>query len=393
MVEIKPPKLEVSCGLTTYKSKSTGIGGVLKLTPEDFIVEEVIAYGSIASLEGETRGEDTPCEFTHFTLVKKNWDTMRAVKEISRRVKVSQKRFSFAGTKDKNAITSQRVSAQGVSISDLERVSIKDLTLKEFSYSDEPVQLGGLWGNKFTITIRGINHSQGDIKLRVTETMSELSGGFPSFFGLQRFGVVRPITHLVGKKVVLRDFEGAVKTYLCETFPGVEEEEKKARQELDSSWDVKEALKSFPKRLGYEKAMLNFLVEHPSDFKGALYSLPRNLSMMFVHAYQSFIFNRALSDYVEKGYTAERLPLVGSDSLLDEVSSQILEDEGVKPSDFTTSKGTVRDCFTPVSEFNIIDVSSDELNPGKQKLTVSFKLEKGCYATVFLREIIKAEYW
>ena len=75
--------------------------------------------------------------------------------------------------------------------------------------------------------------------------------------------------------------------------------------------DHKEALRYYPKRLGYEQALLNRLVERPGDFGGALKALPQRLGWMFVHAYQSYLFNKALSRCLREGWTVERLPLVG----------------------------------------------------------------------------------
>lgn len=391
MVEIKPPELEALVGLSVYKSDTLGVGGRLKMQPEDFIVEEITGDGEFVSVDGDLPGDDTPGEFTHFTLIKKNWDTMRALKEISRKVGVSQRRFSFAGTKDKQAVTAQKASVSGVSIEELKRVRLKDVTLKDFSYADQPVKLGDLSGNRFRIIIREIDLPENEVKMRVEETCEKLSSGFPNFFGLQRFGVVRPITHLVGEKIILGDIEGAVKVYLCETFDGVEDEEKRVREELAGSWDVKDALKSFPKRLGYEKAMLNHLVESPGDFPGALERLPLNLQIMFVHAYQSFIFNKALSAAITESAFVERLPLAGYESEVDPVTESILDDEGVALSDFRvkalpklSSRGSVRDCFKEVGDFEVC---------GFSPLSLAFSLPSGCYATCVMREFMKNEYW
>ena len=166
MVEIKPPQLEALLGISVYKSDSLGVGGRLKTQPEDFTVEEITADGELVSVDGDLPGDETPGEFTHFSLVKKNWDTMRALKEISRRVGVSQRRFSFAGTKDKQAVTAQKASVAGVSIEELKQVRLKDVTLKDFSYADQPVKLGNLSGNRFKVVVREIDLPENKIKKR-----------------------------------------------------------------------------------------------------------------------------------------------------------------------------------------------------------------------------------
>jgi tRNA pseudouridine13 synthase len=387
-------------GLCVYKSGTPGVGGRLKTIPEDFVVEEVTEEGVLVSASGELPRDLSPGPFTHFTLVKRNWDTMRAVKEISRGVSMSQKRFSYAGTKDKHAVTSQRVSVSDVSIEKLASVRMKDVTLKDYSYADHPLALGDLWGNKFTVTVRCVGLSIEEIKKRLKDASDALSGGFPNFFGLQRFGTTRPITHLVGRHMLSGDFEEAFLTYLTYDSPLEDASAREARRSLHETRDFKEALKSFPVRLGYEYALLNHVAERPGDFRGAFMRLPRNLTIMFVHAFQSYVYNKALSECIKNGLPVERLPLVGYDSQADEISRNILETEGVSIEDFRVkefskagSKGGFRDCFVPAHDLSLLDASQDDLNPECMKATLSFRLPKGSYATVLLREFMKNEYW
>ncbi|HKZ49706.1 MAG TPA: tRNA pseudouridine(13) synthase TruD, partial [Candidatus Nanoarchaeia archaeon] len=68
----------------------------LKQVPEDFIVEEII-----------TVPKSKKDEQTYFWLTKRNWTTEAAIREISRRLGVSNRRFKFAGSKDRIAATKQ----------------------------------------------------------------------------------------------------------------------------------------------------------------------------------------------------------------------------------------------------------------------------------------------
>ena len=148
MEKINPPELEQEIGLLCYKSRTDGIGGKIKQLPEDFIVEEITEDGRVLEAVGDgdvpeaaaeipkPDSENPPAspnagEFIHFTLQKNNWDTMRAMKEISKRLAVSRNRLSFAGTKDKRAVTVQQASAWNVKEEDLEKVNIKDIQLRE----------------------------------------------------------------------------------------------------------------------------------------------------------------------------------------------------------------------------------------------------------------------
>ncbi len=194
------------------------------------------------------------------------------------------------------------------------------------------------------------------------------------------------------------NFENAVKIYLAAVYEDENEKSREARRKLMSEWenkDFKEALKYFPRHLGYEIAMLNHLVEK-NDYTGALKVLPKKLRMMFIHAYQSFIYNKALSKYMKNKIYVERLPLVGYDTIPDEISAEILASEGIKPENFKidylkdlSSKGEIRDCFTLIYDFEILNIEEDEMNAGKNKITIGFSLPKGCYATSLLREFMK----
>lgn len=389
MVKIKPPGLETDVGLETYLSTAQGIGGKIKQIPDDFVVDEVAA---------ELRQGDG--EYVHFTLEKKNWDTLRAIKEISKRLRVSRKRLGFAGTKDRRAITRQRVSVWNIPIEDLKKINIRDITLSEFSQSPERINLGYAWGNKFSIVARNIDLEADELKARVGEIANELKDGFPNFFGLQRFGIQRPITHRVGRAILKTDFKEAVMTYLAGVYETEREEAVKARKYLRDTNNFREAIKIFPKNLGYENAMLNHLVNHETDFIGALRKLPKKLRWMFVHAYQSYIFNRALSHHIKEGDVPENLDLLGYNSKPDDVSAKILEEDDVSLTDFKTpsmpelsSEGKTRDCLIRAEDFEASELQEDELNEGKKKLTLKFKLLKGSYATTMLREFMKNEWW
>ncbi|HHQ44891.1 MAG TPA: tRNA pseudouridine(13) synthase TruD [Candidatus Altiarchaeales archaeon] len=395
-----PPDLEKSVGIEVYGTSTEGVGGFLKQVPEDFIVEEMTSSGNVCLVEGKTDFESSSGAYTHFTLVKRNWSVFRAVGELSSRLHVSRKRFGFAGTKDKFAVTAQRMSVHDVSREALEKVGLKDLVLKDFSESHAPIHLGNLSGNRFLVTVRGIELPLDECGGRIADIAGGLSAGYPNFYGVQRFGVQRPVNHVIGKKILKGDLEGAVLTYLG-GFSDNEYESGGAKEFRRIAWsgDFKEALKVAPAYLGPEKSMLNHLVENPGDYLGALKRLPESLQVMFVHAFQSYVFNRALSECIRNGYTVERLPVVGFKSNVDDVSRRILEGEGVDAVDFDvrgerswSSGGDVRECFEFAKDLKF-DVGEDELNDGFRKAVFHFELGAGSYATVFLREFLKNRYY
>ncbi|MCD6575922.1 MAG: tRNA pseudouridine(13) synthase TruD [Nanoarchaeota archaeon] len=364
------------------------LGGEIKKYPEDFIVEEITPDGKICTIGYnfvEILKDLVPKErreHLHFTLVKKNWTTLRAVSELSKRLRVSRKRFGFAGTKDRRAITAQRISVWNATIEQLKKIKIKDITIKDFNYSNKRITLGDLYGNRFTITIRNANVKElGKVK-------KILEKDIPNFFGPQRFGIQRRINHLIGKQLLLGNFEGAAMILI--TSRGDEDEKStNAREFAAKNWGKwREILKVWPKNLGVEAAVLNYLVKYPKDYANAIRQLPKNLRRMFIHSFQSYIFNRTLEELINRDITVKEIPLVGYETKLEgetgEIIKKILKEENIKLEHFKlkrmpelAEKGDKRDAWIKVENLKILNVKNKEVK-------LQFTLKKGAYATTIL---------
>jgi tRNA pseudouridine13 synthase len=425
---------EENIGIETFFTDHKGIHGKLRTNPEDFIVNEIFLY---------PKKVDNGC-FTIAEISSKNWETHRLVRELSKRLKISQKRICFAGTKDKRAYSNQLMSFNNVSEDELSSVKIKDVTLGGVYRSDKPIRLGSLLGNKFEITVRNIQKTIRSEQIDMIASCLERYGGFPNFYGVQRFGVIRPITHIVGRHIINGDFESAVIDYIANPIKGEDEETYRLRENLHCSRDFSKALQLYPDVLNFEKAMLNRLVVAPDDFVGALRELPKNLLLMFVNAYQSFLFNKMLSVRIQKNIPLNEAVigdivtplrrnatddqyitttkgniekvnkqikknkavvtglLLGYDSVfskgeMGEIEQAVIEREKIDYRDFIipkipflSSRGTRR---AVLGVLNRIDwkLHKDTLHSDKQALTLKFELQKGCYATSLLREFMKSE--
>jgi tRNA pseudouridine13 synthase len=420
-------------GIETFFTTFKGVGGKLRTIPEDFIVSEVSNY-PLESNNGKYLISD---------ITTKNWETNLLVRELSKKLHISRQRINFAGTKDKRALATRLMSIYGITSEKLSNIKIKNVKIKNTYRSNSSVKIGNLVGNKFEITIRNIDSY---IKLKDIENIAnfiENHGGFPNFYGIQRFGIIRPITHIVGRYIVNDDFEKAVMTYIGNPIDGEDEESYKLRERLEKTKNFSEALNSYPDKLNYEKAILNKLVNNPRNYVDALKELPKNLLTMFIYAYQSYLFNRILSERIKRKIPINHA-IVGdmilpirrgvldgnaikvSDSNIDKVNYQISKNKAVVSgilfgSETVFSYGEMgeiehkiidsekidpRDFIIPdiprlssygsrhplISNLDKIDytLNSDELNKGKNKIVLKFKLNKGCYATSMLREFMKA---
>jgi len=368
------------------------LGGIIKDKPEDFIVEEIDLSGKLHSVKSsifEKIKDFFPQkfdEYLHLTLIKRNYTTQRAISELSKKLRISQSRFGFAGTKDKKAFTSQRISIWNVKIEDVRKIKLKDIILKEFKYSKQKIKLGDLKANRFTIKIKDIEKE--NIRTILNDFKEQIQRGIPNFFGPQRFGFQRPINHLIGKEILKNNFEEAVKLFL--TYPGDENlQAKEARNFLKENWrDWKNALKKMPLNLSLEKNLLNYLIIHPNDFKGTLLRFPPNLLKMFIHAYQSFIFNKLLSEALETKILPKELPLIGHRTFLNEnnrkIVNEILSKDGLSLRNFEmkelpllSEKGSKRETIISVEKFKILKIKDKEV-------ILQFELPKGSYATILI---------
>lgn len=389
--------------------------GELKNEIEDFIVEEV------------------PIEIDHvpdgkYTILKvrlENWDTNRFLMYLARYLNISRKRITYCGTKDKRGITTQFFCLNHNFESD--SIHIKDVTVLEHFQSNTMLKLGDLKGNRFTINLKAPKDSTEEI-IEIYKEIMEL-GGFPNFFGLQRFGSIRTNTHKIGRLMVQGEYEKAARTYLYD--PQFDTED--FRINFAEHNDPQISLKEFPERLSFERSLLGHLNEH-GNLDDAFSALPRTLSMMFVHAYQSYMYNKILSERlkllesynepqvgdvvlaVDNLFNAEKsnevqvnrlnqkkianmvdtdkvrvsVPLIGFETQLSsgfqgEIEMKILEQEGIEPSMFRiqghadlSSKGERRIISCKPVDFI-----------AKPPSTLEFTLGKGIYATSLIREILK----
>jgi len=439
------PKIDKALGIEVYATKTSGISGLIRESVDDFVVEEILVDGSRASASGtipaRVLGSSSQRQrFLLCILVKRNWDTFIAIKNIAKDLCIDQGRVQIAGIKDAKAVTAQFITLDNVSIEEVEKVNVKDLTLYPIGYLREQMGLFYLLGNSFTITITNISKPELDIQDCLTQANKELEvlGGIPNFFGHQRFGTIRPITHLVGKALSLGNFEEAAMLFLAKSSMYEHPESRKARQQLEVTRNFKLAVEIFPKSLRFERIMLFHLAEKSSDFLGAFQKLPLKLQALFVQANQSYLFNRFLSErlkrnlpldaavvgdlvvgveksglpltMVNKVVTPETLDVVNSQvkvgklrvalpifgtkqklslGVMGEIEREVLDTEGIgdKPIRLNElsnagGKGGLRAVLAPVREFKMQRVTDDVAK-------VSFILNRGCYATVVLRELIK----
>ncbi|MFA5125498.1 MAG: tRNA pseudouridine(13) synthase TruD [archaeon] len=413
-----------------FFTKTQALKGRVKQRYADFIVEEILKDGQICKVQRFTktwqeRGEQKEMivpqrnyeEHLHLDLEKINTDTSTALALLARGLNVSKKRIGYAGLKDKRAISCQRISLYMPDTGLVEKFGVKGMEIRNPKWEKERIELGDLKGNQFTITIRDISQNEEEIKKTLEEFAEQAKKGLPNFFGNQRFGGKRKITHRVGKLMLESKFEEAIMLYLTDTYEEEKEDIKQARINLAKTKDYRQALKEFPFEARPEKAILNHLIRNPNDYAGAFQTLPRKIQYLFTHAFQSDIYNKILAerikqygekalnpiegDVIENGVPMLLIPgfeSVYAEGKAGEIEKKIMEEEKLTFESFRTtkiselsSKGMRKEISIIPENFKIEKIMADEFNPEKKAVIISFFLTKGNYATTILRELLKEE--
>jgi len=318
----------------------------IKSIPEDFIVEE------IPLIKFDDKGK-----YTYFLLKKTNYNTEKVIQKLSRYFKIPRKKFCYAGNKDKKAVTKQYCSVKGK----IKDVEFADINIKVIGYGDEPISLGALKGNKFTITVRNITK------------LPDKTDFIINYFDEQRFG---KHNLEVGLCIIKKDFKKAAELLELET--------------------------------------------KNNDYIGAIRTIPFKILKLIINSLQSYLWNEVASDYIKsktKDYSEVKykhgififpnkkldnfeIPLISFDTEFENNEIENLYFKKLKKLDLTlrdfvirsmpdiTPMGHERNLIVDVKKLLIDKLENDDLNKGRKKVAVKFELNKGSYATIVLRKLL-----
>ncbi|BFH73230.1 tRNA pseudouridine(13) synthase TruD [Sulfurisphaera javensis] len=334
--------------------------------PLGFRVIEEISYKPASEWKGESKGR-----YAVYLLKKQGIDHFNVINEIS---KILHSKVHYIGIKDTNAITEQIIYTENTK-KIVDKIENEKYSLYFLGYSDSKFNHTG---NIFEIELQTDDYEELERRIKKLSQIKYL----PAYVGYQRFGTRRPITHVIGKMLVLRDWKNALDFLIGYPFEGESEILKKARSEYMKG-NYKEALELFPKKFKDERIALKLLLKN-ENYLNILKSLQTPLSF-FVEAYQSYLFNKYLSRIMDPKNVDENLmiEIPTSYSKCDEICKEIFREEGIVNADFKVKelkinvRSMVRKAYTRVRNFDF-----------KNK-KISFALDRGIYATIVIREIAR----
>lgn len=326
----------------------------LKQIPNDFIVTE------LNNFKLKQFGK-----YLIIKLTKTSRTTNEAISSLAKFLKIKENKIGYAGLKDKNAITEQYISIEGKSIDQLNKIKLDNIKLEPLGYFDKPISLGDLKGNKFKITIRNLENFKVK-KLNYTI----------NYFDEQRFSEKNC---QIGKNLIKKQFN-------------------KVANLID------------------HKSVKNYLEKEPTNYIGAIRTLPIRLLRLYVNSYQSYLWNTLVSKLVKKEKSVKyslgnfifgeiediSVPLIGfltyeynENKIIKKLIEDLLKEEKITYDDFIIKQipelsleGDLRLVRSNISNLKISKEELDEINANKKKITISFSLNKGSYATIVIKNII-----
>ncbi|XP_033048908.1 pseudouridylate synthase 7 homolog isoform X3 [Trachypithecus francoisi] len=281
--------------------------------------------------------------YCHFVLYKENKDTMDAINVLSRYLRVKPNIFSYMGTKDKRAITVQEIAVLKITAQRLAHLNkcLMNFKLGNFSYQKNPLKLGELQGNHFTVVLRNITGTDDQVQ-QAMNSLKEI--GFINYYGMQRFGTTAVPTYQVGRAIlqnswtevmdlILKPRSGAEKGYLV-----------KCREEWAKTKDPAAALRKLPVKRCVEGQLLRGLSKYGmKNIVSAFGIIPRNNRLMYIHSYQSYVWNNMVSKRIED----YGLKPVSGDLVLKGATASYIEEDDV-------NNYSIHDVVMPLPGFDVI---------------------------------------
>ncbi len=332
--------------------------------------------------------------------------------------------MSYGGLKDRHAVTIQYLT---IADGPAKPLNAANFTLEPIGRLSQPYGPNDFRGNRFQLILRDMTVA--DVDCAATDIQSLARDGLPNYFDDQRFGSVGYSGQFIAHAWLLSDHERALKLALAEANPFDRSAAKAQKAILREWWGHWTEAKARLERSS-ARSIVTYLVDHPTDFRGAFARLRREFRTLYFSAFQSHLWNLILARWIEHNTSADQrvilelkvgtlpflrnlkpeqvdvlrksaIPLPSSRTpqpvgALGEIIKEVLDGFKLDWHDFRVkhlkdvffSKGSrPAMAFAELREFSATD---DDLHPGRRAVHVGFDLAKGSYATILVKRITDA---
>jgi tRNA pseudouridine13 synthase len=422
-MKISSPEIDRLAGIEYYTTLIDGIGGHIKKNYEDFSVREMVSERFLNQLNPVP---ESKFPFPIYMIEKKGIDSSHAILLLKKKTGLNLK---IVGMKDAKATTVQYASCyrnnkSGRITSDYSTGSVR---LSLVGYSKKPIEKNNLVGNAFVIRISNAKNIKAS---KIAQFSSEIDS-MANYYGLQRFGSERLVTHLVGKAIIKKQFSKAVEILMTNTTKYDSKFSIEIREKLRDIKNNPSVLRQIPRGMDIERNLAREIL-NGRDPIIALRSVPITIRRLFIQAFQAFLFNKTLSKAIENNFSLVRpentdlcfevnknslefgkirkyemgknvvgdiiyLPIIRlpgysfqpGNNRFDKILRDVMILENITAKDFfvkemqeISESGGFRQASFYCKDFTY---TIDNV----ESLTVEFSAPKGSYATILLRELIK----
>ncbi|MEO3993773.1 MAG: tRNA pseudouridine(13) synthase TruD [Desulfurococcaceae archaeon TW002] len=395
VISVSSNYLDVSVGMLVFSRPELRLSEKARFSKksDSFKVYEVGIDGTLARPLSIV-GEDIVCEeskILRYVMCKEDIPTPDAIKIVSRLLSV---KVSYAGIKDAEGFTCQFITFKcrlGRKFSKFYEFLNGKITLFFQDFVDSMLGRSHLEGNYFEVLLKDLSKTDLELLHKLRNSYGKIT--FLNYYGYQRFGVRRPITHLIGKALLENNIEKALDLIVGNPYPTESQKVIEARKSYEKG-DLKEALKLFPRSFSVERSLIKGLLRGMST-REVLSLIDEWLMRMYVEAYQSYLFNLALSKLTIQLGDADVLarkcdviPLPRPNlSLIDECTRESIKtvEEELKLIDTESKYAEYLSRSSREVVFILQDFTYEEVN---DEVLLRFFLKPSTYATVFLRELL-----
>jgi tRNA pseudouridine13 synthase len=381
-----------------------------QVIPEDFEVNEVLR-------------QTQPGKGTHtlYRVRKVGRTTLQVQTAVAKALRCARSKVRFPALKDRLAVTWQHASLQG---SGPEEIRGKGWSAKRIGRLGRHLRPTDIEGNRFTVVLRDL--AMEDVPLVAARLEAIGHAGLPNYFDRQRFGSYSPGQEWIGRIILQRDAEAALRAHLSQPMTGDPKAVLAFKAQAREYWGNWDRLFQAAPRPSNFRSVLVFLRDHPEDYQHALNLVTPRILSIYLAAYQSLLWNRLVGRLLLQHLEAcedatieiggELLPLYRTlpeqwlqgwkelhvplphhrvaynDSAQDILFKAILDEENLKQSQLKArllrrayiGKGNRAMLLFP-NDGKVLEAGPDERFAGRERLTIQFLLPRGSYATLVMR--------